>query len=223
LFYPMMLGYFFIKRKIDLFVLWLIFTFIAINIVGIYDAVHLKEILPALSLMCAFCINYLLDRHKFAANLSLLIIWIAFFPNLSEQLITFKRFLSNSTNQTPKSCAPPYTIPDEGTRKLLGRWVRDNTPPQGKVYIAGFGAQVQAYSERISPTIYFNVTQTEVAKARFYSDMRLNKPAMILVPLFPEYKQTVGADMRQFVDSLVAKNYQLQCCMYNYGIYGIKK
>lgn len=223
LFYPFLLGYLFIKRKIDLLVLWLILTFIAVNAVGIYDAVHLKELLPALSLISAFCLNYLLDRYKFSTNLVLLALWIVFFPNLSEQLITAKRLLSKENSPIQKFCVPPYTIPDEGTRKLLGQWVRDHTPPQDKVYIAGFGAQVQAYSERISPTVYFNVTQTLVAKARFYSDIRSNKPPMILVPLFTEYEQTVGADMRQFVDSLVAKNYQLQCCMYNYGIYGIKK
>jgi len=223
LFYPFLLGYLFIKRKGDLFMLWLILAFTAVNAVGIYDVVHLKELLPALSLISAFCLNYLLDRYKFSTNLVLLVLWIVFFPNLSEQLVAAQRLLSNNNNPTQKFCAPPYTIPDEGTRKLLGQWVRDNTSAQDKVYVAGYGAQVQAYSERISPTIYFNVTQTEVAKARFYSDIRSNKPSIILVPLFPEYKQTVSADMRQFVDSLVAKNYQLQCCMYNYGIYGIKK
>lgn len=223
LFYPFLLGYLFIKRKGDLFMLWLILAFIAVNAVGIYDVVHLKELLPALSLISAFCLNYLLDQYKFSTNLVLLVLWIVFFPNLSEQLVAAQRLLSNNNNPTQKFCAPPYTIPDEGTRKLLGQWVRDNTSAQDKVYVAGYGAQVQAYSERISPTIYFNVTQTAAAKARFYSDMKSNKPSMILVPLFPEYKQTVSADMRQFVDSLVAKNYQLQCCMYNYGIYGIKK
>jgi len=223
LFYPMVLGYFFIKRKADLFVLWLIFSFIAINAVGIYDVVHLKELLPSLSLMCAFYIDYLLDQYRFRTNLSLLIIWIAFFPNLSGQLVTVKKRLSNNVNSAQKLCTPPYTIPDEGTRKLLGWWVRNNTSQQDKVYIAGFGAQVQAYSERISPTIYFNVTQTTVAKVKFYSDMRSNKPTMILVPLFPEYKQTVGADMRQFVYSVVAKGYQLQGCMYNYNVYRVKK
>ena len=91
------------------------------------------------------------------------------------------------------------------------------------VYVAGFGAPVQAYSERISPTIYFNVTQTRLAKARFYSDMHRNKPAIILVPLFSEYHNLVSQDMRQFVDELVAKNYYLDRCMYNYNIYRIKK
>lgn len=223
LFYPVVLGYFFIRRKADLFVLWLILAFIAINAVGIYDAVHLKELLPSLSLMGAFYMDYLLGRYKFRTNLALLIIWIIFFPSLSEQLVTMKRLPSNGASSPQKLCTSPFTIPDEGTRKLLGRWVRDNTSPQDKVYIAGFGAQVQAYSERISPTIYFNVTQTAVAKSRFYSDMRSGKPAMILVPLFPEYKQTVSVDMRQFVDSLATKNYQLLGCMYNYSIYRIKK
>jgi len=221
LFYPFLLGYLFIKRMVDLSVLWLILAFIAINAVGIYDVVHLKELLPSLSLISAFCVNYLLDRYKFRTSLALLIIWVAFFPNLSEQRFTAKKLLSNDTGPVQKLCVKPYAIPDEGTRKFLGQWVRDNTAPQDKVYVAGFGAQVQAYSERMSPTIYFNVTQTAVAKARFYSDMKSNKPAMILVPLFPEYEQTIGADLQLFVDSLVEKDYQLQGCVYNYNVYRI--
>ena len=223
LFYPFLLGYLFIKRKVDLFVLWLILAFIAINAVGIYDAVHLKELLPALSLISAFFVDFLLNRYMFRTSLALLVIWIVFFPYLSEQRATVKRLLSNDTGAPPKPCTPPYAIPDEGTRKLLGQWVRDHTAPQDKVYIAGFGAQVQAYSERISATVYFNATQTLVAKERFYRDMRSNKPAMILIPLFPEYKQTVSPDMRQFVAEMVTRDYKPAGCMNGYSVYRISK
>ena len=117
----------------------------------------------------------------------------------------------------------PYPIPDEVTRKKLGQWVRDQTSSADRVYIAGFGAQVQAYSERMSPTVYFNVTQTPMAKAQFYSDMRRTPAAMILVPMFGQYKETVDKDMRDFVDSLVAKNYDSAGCMYSYSVYRLKR
>jgi len=223
LFYPFVLGYFFIKRKIDLFGLWLILNFIGINIVGIYGTLHMRELLPAMSLMSALCVTHLIDHYKLPAKPLVVIIWLVFIPKLLEPLLNIQKIISGDKVPINTTCAEPYDKPDEGSRKRLGWWIRDNTSPQDMVYVAGFGAQVQAYSERISPTIYFNVTQTQLAKERFYNDMSKNKPAMILVPLFSEYRNFVGEDMRQFVDKLVAKDYYLDRCMYNYNIYRIRK
>jgi hypothetical protein len=222
LFYPMVLGYLFLKRKFDLFLLWLVLEFIGICLIGIFDNVHLKEVLPPLAIMSAFFVNYLIGRYKFSTILILLAIMVIFFSNVSEQISNFGKVITGFKAAKQGFCNPPYMIPDEGTRKKLGWWVRDNTSTGDKVYIAGFGAQVQAYSERVSPTVYFNATQTPLAKARFFSDLRSNRPQMILVPLFPEYKQTVSADMRDFVDSLVAKNYLVGGCVYNYQVFKLK-
>jgi hypothetical protein len=43
------------------------------------------------------------------------------------------------------------------------------------------------------------------------------------VPLFPEYQQTVSADMRQFVAEMVAREYYLDRCIYNYNVYRMMK
>lgn len=223
LFYPFVLGYFFIKKKVDLLGLWLILEFIGINVVGIYDTVHMRELLPAMSLMSALCVIHLINNYKLPAKPLMITIWILFFPKLLEPLLNIPKVFSGDKGQTDTACREPYDKPDEGLRKRLGWWIRDNTTPKDMVYVAGFGAQVQAYSERISPTIYFNVTQTHLAKERFYSDMHKNKPAMILVPLFSEYKNFVAGDMRQFVDELISKDYYLDRCMYNYNIYRIRK
>jgi hypothetical protein len=91
------------------------------------------------------------------------------------------------------------------------------------VLVHSFGTQVQVYSERLSPTIYFNITQTPIAKARFYHDLHQNKPAMILIPMFPEYQNLVDADLRTFVSDLVRSNYHLESIMYNYQIFRINK
>jgi hypothetical protein len=219
LFYPLALGYLFIKRKIDLFVLWLILAFIGINVIGIYDTVHLKEVLPALSLMSAFAVAHIVKVYKISLKPVFLVLWIVFLPNLFEPLSNLKRLLWGTNAQPAKYCAEPFIKPDEGDRKKLGWWVRANTVEQDRVFVAGFGAQVQAYSERISPTIYFNVTQTQIAKERFFKDMQQNEPAMILVPLFPEYEQFVEDDMKQFVANLIAKDYYLDRCLYNYNVY----
>ena len=101
--------------------------------------------------------------------------------------------------------------------------MRENTKEWDKVFVAGFGAQVQVYTERLSPTIYFNVTQTRIAKERFFRDMQANKPDMILVPLFPEYREQVGGDLLLYVDELVSMDYYLDKCMYNYNVYRRRK
>jgi hypothetical protein len=222
LFYPMVLGYLFLKRKFDLLVLWLVLAFTGICLTGIFDNVHLKEVLPPLAITSAFFVNYLISRYKFSTILILLAILVIFFPNISEQLANFDNVIAGSKATEQHFCASPYAIPDEGARKELGWWIRDNTSPGDKAYIAGFGAQVQTYSERVSPTVYFNATQTQLAKAKLFSDLRSNHPQIILVPLFPEYKQTVSGDMRDFVDSLVAKNYMVTGCMYNYEVFKLK-
>ena len=120
-------------------------------------------------------------------------------------------------------CHEPYVQPDESASRQLGLWVKANTAENDKVYVAGYGAQVQAYSERISPTIYFNVTQTRIAKDRLFMDMKENKAQMILVPLFPEYKQWVDSDLRTYIDQLVARDYDFDRCLFNYSIYKLKK
>jgi len=91
-----------------------------------------------------------------------------------------------------------------------------------KVLIAGYGAEAQAYSERLSPSIYFNVTQTSKAKERFIYEVTQDKPAVVAVPLFAEYTRDVGADMRSFIHELVTENYNLDTCVYGYNIYRIK-
>jgi hypothetical protein len=223
LFYPLVIGYFFIKRKIDLFTLWLILVFIGINIVGIYGTLHIRELLPAMSLMSALCVTHLINNYKLPVKQVMIIIWIVFFPKLLEPLIEIKKLVLREPDNNEMQCAAPYPKPDEGSRKKFGWWIRDHTSEQDKVFVAGFGAQVQAYSERISPTIYFNVTQTRIAKERYFSDLQKDKPAMILVPLFSEYNDLVSQDMRTFLDQLIAKDYYPDGCMYNYNIYRIRK
>jgi len=222
LFYPLVFGYLFIKRKVDVFVWWFILAFAGICTVGIFDVVHLKEVLPALSLIGGFFVASAEGRFRLPPMPTIILIWLVFFPKSLEPLRNFgKLFLDIPTKI--QYCRMPYPIPDESTRKKLGQWVKDQTSPGDRVYIAGFGAQVQVYSERMSPTVYFNVTQTPMAKAQFYSDMRRIPAAMILVPMFDQYKETVGKDMRYFVDSLVAKNYEPAGCIYSYNVYRLKK
>jgi len=223
LFYPLVMVYLFIKKKIDWLVLWLILVFIGINALGNYARVDLKDLLPAMSLIGAFTLSHLIEKYNLSFKRVMLIIWVCFSPKIVEPLLNFQRLFTGEFQFAKNYCHEPFIPPDESASRQLGQWVKANTSPQEKVFVAGGGPQVQAYSERVSPSIYFTATQTRIAKVRFYQDMKQNKAAMILVPLYPEYTQYVDDDLRLYVDELVAKDYYFERCMFNYNIYRIRK
>jgi hypothetical protein len=219
LFYPLLITYFFIKKRTDTLGLWLICAFIGINVIGIYDRAHLKEILPVLCLVSALAINHLIESYGLPVERIVLIIWVVFFPKLLEPLVNLKKLLTGTKEDTKKYCQPPYPKPDGEALKQMGWWVRSNTGEGEKVLVAGYGAVVQAYSERISPAIYFNVTQTRRAKERFYQDLSSKEPGMVLIPASADYAQNVDPDLRLFINDLVAKDYHFRDCLYGYRIY----
>jgi len=223
LFYPLVLIYLFIKKRVDWLVLWLIFVFVGINVVGNYARVDLKDLLPAMSLAGAFAVAHLINQYNISIKQVMLIIWICFSSKLVEPLVNFQRLFTGEFQKAENFCHEPYIQPDESASRQLGWWVKANTTTRQKVFVAGYGTQVQAYSERISPTIYFCATQTAIAKERFFRDMKQDKPEMILVPLFPEYKLYIDADLRLYIDQLVAKDYYLAQCMFNYNVYKIRR
>lgn len=221
LFYPAVVYYFILNKKITFLKGWLICEFIGIIILGIYAYNHFKNLLPVLSLISGIAVNDLVQSNPISPKKIVLIIWIVFFPKTFEPLFGFKKILKPPINNPKKYCKEPYQEPDDYTRKQLGLWIKANTKPEEKIFIAGYGAQIQVYSERQSPSIYFNITQTELAKDRLYNDITLNKATYILIPKFEEYKN-VDLQIRIFIDELIAKNYSYIECKYGYGIYKIK-
>jgi hypothetical protein len=217
LFLPGVLAYFLIKKKSSLPGIWFICEFIGLNIIGIYARAHFKNLLPSMSLMSAISITYLIDEYKVPAKPVMIILWISFFPKLLEPLVNLKKLL------LPTLVRSTAFIPNDYAKKEMGFWVKAHTAPDEKVLVAGFGAIVQAYSERISPSIYFNATQTKMAKERFFSEVRRQEPAMVLVPASANYQAEVQADVREFVDSLVSKDYELENNLYGYRVYSIHK
>ncbi len=222
LFYPLVLIYVFVKGRFDWLLLWLTSAFIGINIIGNYARVDMKELLPAMALTGALSLARLIELWQISFKKIIFIVWICFSPRLIEPFINFKRLFTGEFQKAENFCHEPFIEPDESASRQLGLWVKANTKPGEKVYIAGYGSQVQVYSERLSPSIYFNVTQTKTAKRQLYKDLAMDHPKLLLVPLFPEYKLYVDEDLRVFIDSLTAKNYQLDRCMFNYNIYRFK-
>jgi len=148
----------------------------------------------------------------------MLVIWIIFFPKLLEPLVNLKKIFFPPPDRSSDYCKTALQ-PDEYAAKQLGLWIKSHTNENDKVLVAGYGAVVQAYSGRISPSVYFNITQTKRAQQRFVNDINDARPDMIVVPLFASYRQLVGAGIRNSIDDLVAKYYSFDTCMYGYNVY----
>lgn len=219
LFYPAVIGYFIIRKKIDPLGLWLIFEFIGIHIIGIYDRVHLKDFLPVFSLMSAIAIQHAVEIYNIPSRQMTLIIWISFFPKVIEPFVGLKKLFRPPPDKSETYCKGRNEHLDEDSKRKLGLWIKANTRDVDKVLIAGLGAQIQAYTERISPSIYFNATQTGIAKRRFWNDISADLPALVAVPMFADYTQNVGVDTRDFITGFIGKNYKRDTCMYGYNIY----
>jgi hypothetical protein len=216
---PGLIGYFFIRQKNKLFVLWLVFEFTGISVIGVYSDQHLKNMLPALAIMNAGAINYVAESYRINAKKIMIIVIICFFPRIIEPLATLKKMIFTSNEKRTDYCSDLSQEPDDYSKRMMGLWVKSNTAKDDEVLVAGYGAIVQAYSERVSPCIYFNVTQTKRAKERFIDDIENSKPKMILVPQSEVYKRTVDYDIRDFIDKLTFRNYYFDKCLFGYYIY----
>jgi hypothetical protein len=222
LFYPAVVGYFILVRKLDFLKAWLASEFLGIVLLGMYDRSHFKNMLPVFSLMSAFVVGYLIDNHQMPPKIILLGIWIVFFPRTFEPLYAIKKlFISKNNLVNPNQ----DTAGDdsESSKKAIGLWIRSHTNSNDKVYIAGYSAEIQLYSERVSPSIYFNVTQTSYAKKRLLDDLTANRPAMVVLPLSLKYREAVDAGLRGAIDSLVARDYQRDTTISHYDIFRIRK
>ncbi|HEY4937141.1 MAG TPA: hypothetical protein VII44_11200 [Puia sp.] len=221
LFYPAVVFYFILNKKIDFLKAWLISEFIGIIILGMFDRNHFKGLLPVMSLMSAYVLNNLLGNYNANVKQVFLGILIVFFPKTFEPLFAIKKFFVSKSNQSiPNSSTLDFS---ENSKRVIGLWIRANTTINEKVYVAGYGAQIQAYSERVSPSIYFNVTQTQFAKKRLFADLSTDKPSMMVIPLFESYSNLVDKDIRLFINELVTKNYSLDTCIYNSNIFRYNK
>ncbi len=171
-----------------------------------------------MSLMSAFVVYFLVTNYHAPLKQVLLGLWIVFFPKTFEPLFAVKKFftLKSSQGLTSKS---EVAFEGENLKRLVGIWIRSKTIASDKVFVAGYGAQIQAYAERESPSIYFNITQTPYAKKRLFDDLSSNKPAMMVIPLSASYTSAVDTDIQLFVKGIVSKNYTLDTCIYDYNIF----
>lgn len=219
LFFPGLIGYCLTKTRNNIFLLWFIFEFTGLMIPGIFSVQHFKSLLPSLSLMSAFSINELLENHSLPVRKAMILVIICFFPKITEPWFGLKNLIDPpNKNLDPENIAWSSQDSDY-TKKLLGGWVKANSPEHEQVYIAGFSAIAQAYTERLSPVIYFNATQTALAKKILFRELDLRKPGMICIPAFPEYTRNVNPDLRNYISQLCSRDYQFKEYIYGYNIY----
>ncbi len=222
LFLPGLIGYFLIKERNNIFVTWLICELIAITVVGTYSPQHFKDLLPSLSLINAFSIVYLMERSGITLKHVMIVLWISFFPKSMEPVAGLKQLFLNQDKSDNLHNANIAPHEDDYAKKILGLWIRSNTALDTKVVVAGYGAIAQAYSERLSSSNYFNVTQTKTAKETYFKEISLNKPGLVFVPNSPEYAANTDTDMRDFVARLVSNDYYFDRALYGYNMYRIK-
>ena len=222
LYYPLVMIYLFIKKRADWLVFWSVFVFIGINLLGNYARVDLRDLLPSLSLMGTFSISHLIDRYRISVRKVMLMVWVCFSPKIVEPFLNFTRLFTGEFQKAENFCHEPYIQPDESASRQLGLWIKANTRTTEKVFVAGGGPQVQAYSERLSPSVHFSAGETKSARERFFKDMKQNKADMILVPLYPEYRYYLSSDLLSYVDELTAGDYYFVRCLFNYNVYRLK-
>lgn len=217
LFYPFLFLYWFINKKIDFLTGWLIFELAGIVLIGIYASNHFKVILPPLSLMTGYAIlqlrNQLPVRKIFAG------ICILFFPKTFEPFWGIKKFFKEPVCNSDLICVNP-SAGNEYAKKILGLWIKEHTTENEKIFIAGMGAQVQVYSERISPSIYFNATKTEYGEKRLTIDLSNKKPVMALIPLSQIH---MNVSSQKFIKNFLQQFYNYEGCKYGYDIYKLKE
>jgi len=215
LFYPFLIVWLIIKKnKADVLTLWLIASVASLCIIGMFARSHLKELLPVLSIINAISISYLMGKYTISLRKTIIALLIIFFPKTINLFLPFKNIFSFNHLTTITNPAA-----QDNLKHKLGLWIKSNTKPTEKVYVAGYSSEVQVYSERLSPSIYFNVTQTPLAKRQLFYDLKTNKADLIAIPLFPSYVNLVDKDIQDYVHNLVAKNYYEDTCLFMYKIY----
>ena len=223
LFYPFLLTYFILGLPSRHLTIWLILEFAGIVVLGIFARNHFKHLLPVMSIMCGLSLNFLITRYGLPFTKVMIIVVLAFLPKTWEPFFALKKILSGTGHTLVRGCDISSTKPPEQVKKSLGLWIRSRLKVDESVYIAGTGSVIQAYSERVSPTIYFNATHTTKARDQLFSDLRTNNPSMILIPKFENYRKHVPLEIREFIAKKVSLHYSLDCCMSGYEIYQLKQ
>jgi len=219
-FYPFLIGYVIVRRRLDWIICWLLGGCLCIYRIGLFDAAHFKDILPPLSLAGGIFADRMIARYALSFRVWVAGIALCFFPGVAEPIgVLGELFEPTVTSSSAGLCKPPYSPLDNISRKRLGWWIRDHTHETDRLLIPFFNPVVQAYSERLSPSIYFSLNESSEARERFYREVREHRPEMVIIPLSEDYRKLVSSGMRAWIGQMVDTGYRADTCMYGYTIY----
>ncbi|MGH1366278.1 MAG: ArnT family glycosyltransferase [Calditrichia bacterium] len=213
-----------LKQKLMLYFLcsWVALEFIALNIAGNYATYQLRTWLPALSVSAGIGLA-LTERiaskrwamDKVSNALIVLVLVIAL--ELPRQSVWALDMAIRGHPAGYTIIPVPHSKPIDIARRYLGEWVYANTSAEQTVYIAGYGAQVQAYAMRKSPTRYFSGQARNVGALS--KELSENPPYLVLIPNFREYEEWIPLTQRNVVSELVQRNYVLREERLGYRVY----
>lgn len=204
LFYPIV--YLFFKYRIRFqntipyagLAVWALTDFVGANAAGYYYGHQLKQIIPSLSVITGTVIYALFSEDKVhlkSAIIILCILWLI--PGSYFDAIDFS---SKNTKQTgPRS---------------VGLWLKENTDTKDYVYVYSRKANIiQAYSERRSPSRYFDLSfvRRSGAQEEISEKLQALKPRWILVE--------IGQNPPEWLASVINGWYTTKYAIENYSLY----
>jgi hypothetical protein len=217
LYLPLLYFFVFVRRELFLKI-WIWAEWAGIIVLGVFAYNHLKHLLPSVCIASAIVLNRFFLYRSFSPGAALVLTGIVFFPKTLEPLHGIKKALMPPSCTEASCCSAPYTMPDDLCRKCLGLWLREHTKPHETIWVAGRGAQVQAYAARQSASRYFNAVYTPEAVAQTGADLRSHPPGWIAIPVF---EKKVG--MQSFFlfepDETLMRHYRYIDCKFGYRLY----
>jgi len=214
----------FLKQKVMLYFLcsWVLLEFISLNIAGNYAAYQLRTWLPALSVSAGIglALTEKLAWKRWArdkVSIALIVLTLVVALELPRQSVWALGMAIRGHPVGYTIIPVPRSKPIDIARRYLGEWVHANTSAEQTVYIAGYGAQVQAYAMRKSPSRYFSGQTRNVEALR--KELGETPPYLVLIPNFREYEEWIPLIQRNVVSEFVRRDYMLQEERLGYLIY----
>lgn len=198
------------QRVFTFLSIWVALEIFALSVPGNYATYQLRALLPALSV--AFGVGFIAGwekRYQALVLLTFLLLSCQIHPEVINTIL-------GRSQTVEQSATPRNAFPNDAERKQLGLWIKKNTSSREIVYIAGYSAQVQAYSERRSPARYFS-GNADVAELR--ENLTENPPDLLLIPAYQQYREWIQAEQREWIASLAEKNYAPVKMISGYQIY----
>jgi hypothetical protein len=214
LFYPI-LFLFFLQRSLGRqrffmgLLVWLSFDFVGTNASGYYFGHQIKQLIPSLSLILGIVLSNFLDvyatdstlRPKYT-SMVLVSLVVLVFP--------YDTFINNAYHMV-------HFDRTKVVAREVGTWLKGHTGSGDYVYVAiGGGNPILSYSDRLSPSRYFNTLFVTSPREReiLLSDMESKSPLYIVRSRKDPFSKNVGKNIERYI----SRHYTLLFSHYEYDV-----